>query len=202
MGNAGTSESLLNPFRAKCFIWNKHVSALCIIPPHWHDTGTWNPSLCTLTLMRGLSYFSLTLQGQYHGWWCPGALHRQDISSHDIDYMEYGGPSLTWGRILSTCVISMWITDMKCEFVFPLNNLARKGLMVESQGHQQICTDYVYKTKCPINCFPWGRVSRTCRTSKCICPNKIFAFLSVYEGKGRTTQKKWLSKFDIPEKKM
>ena len=151
MGNAGTTDCLLNPFRAKCFIWNKHVSALYIIPPHWHDPGRWNPSSCTLTLnVRGLSYLSLTLQGQYHGCWCPGTLRRQDISSHDIDYIDYGGPSLTWGRILSTCVISMWITDMKCEFVFPLNNLARKRLMVESQGHQQICTDYVYKTKCPI----------------------------------------------------
>ena len=26
----------------------------------------------------------------------------QDISSHDIDYVEYVGPYLTWGRILST----------------------------------------------------------------------------------------------------
>ena len=26
--------------------------------------------------------------GQYHGYWCPGSLRRQDISSHDIDYVE------------------------------------------------------------------------------------------------------------------
>ena len=26
--------------------------------------------------------------GQYHGCWCPGSLRRQDISSHDIDYVE------------------------------------------------------------------------------------------------------------------
>ena len=26
--------------------------------------------------------------GQYHGFWCPGSLRRQDISSHDIDYVE------------------------------------------------------------------------------------------------------------------
>ena len=51
-----------------------------------------------------------------------------DISSHDIDYVEYVGPGLTWGRILSTCVISMWSNDIKCKymFMFPLNNLARK----------------------------------------------------------------------------
>ena len=26
--------------------------------------------------------------GQYHGCWCTGSLRRQDISSHDIDYVE------------------------------------------------------------------------------------------------------------------
>ena len=25
---------------------------------------------------------------QYHGWWCPGSLRRQDTSTHDIDYVE------------------------------------------------------------------------------------------------------------------
>ena len=37
----------------------------------------------------------------------------RDISSHDIDYVEYVGPGLTWGRILSTCVITMWSNDIK-----------------------------------------------------------------------------------------
>ena len=67
--------------------------------------------------------------GQYHGCWCPGSIRRQDISSRDIDYIEYTGPSLTWGRILSTCVKSMWRNDIKCKymFMFPLKNFARKG---------------------------------------------------------------------------
>ena len=45
----------------------------------------------------------------------------------DIDYIEYVGPGLTWGRILSTCVISMWSNDIKYKymFVFPLQNVAR-----------------------------------------------------------------------------
>ena len=50
--------------------------------------------------------------GQYHGCLCPGSLRRQDISSHDIDYVEYVGPGLTWRRILSTCVMSIWSNDM------------------------------------------------------------------------------------------
>ena len=25
---------------------------------------------------------------QYHGCWCPGSFRRQDISNHDIDYVE------------------------------------------------------------------------------------------------------------------
>ena len=60
----------------------------------------------------------------------PYVATRQDISSNDIDYIEYAGPSLTWGRILSTCVKSMWRNDIKCKymFMFPLKNLARKGL--------------------------------------------------------------------------
>ena len=34
---------------------------------------------------------------------------------------------LTWGRILTTCVISMWRNDIKCKymFMFPLQKLAR-----------------------------------------------------------------------------
>ena len=52
------------------------------------------------------------------------------ISSHDIDYVAYVGPGLTWRKILSTCVKSMWSNDIKCKymFMFPLNNLARKEL--------------------------------------------------------------------------
>ena len=75
-----------------------------------------------LTLkVRGLSYLGLTMST---------SLRRQDISSHDIDYIEYVRPSLAWGRILSTCVISMWRNDIKCKFMFmfPLKNVARKGL--------------------------------------------------------------------------
>ena len=58
----------------------------------------------------------------------------QDISSHDIDYVEYVGPYLTWWRILSTCVIPMQRNDIKCKylFMFPLKNLAHKGLMQQN----------------------------------------------------------------------
>ena len=61
----------------------------------------------------------------------PSSLRRQDISSHDIDYVEYVGHGLTWERILGTCVISMWSNDIKRKymFMFPLQNLARKELI-------------------------------------------------------------------------
>ena len=67
----------------------------------------------------------------------PGSLRRQDISSHDIDYIEYVGPSLIWGKILSTCVKSMWRNDIKCKymFMFPQKNLARKGLIKQDWWH-------------------------------------------------------------------
>ena len=68
--------------------------------------------------------------GQYHGCWCPGSLCHQNISSHDIDYVEYVGPSPSWGSELSTCVKSMWRNDIKCKhiFMFLQKSLAREGL--------------------------------------------------------------------------
>ena len=37
----------------------------------------------------------------------PRLVSCQEISSHDIDYVEYVGPGITGGRILSTCVINV-----------------------------------------------------------------------------------------------
>ena len=64
------------------------------------------------------------------------------VSSHDIDYVEYAGPDLSWGRILSTCVISMWSNDIKCKymFMFPLKNLAHKGLKTFWHWGQTQCS--------------------------------------------------------------
>ena len=75
--------------------------------------------------VRGSSYL-----GQFHGCWCPGSLRRQDIISHDINCIGYVDPSLTWGRIFSTCVKSMWRNDIKSKymFMFPQNKLACKWL--------------------------------------------------------------------------
>ena len=86
-------------------------------------------NICYLPLTCGDRSISVYL-GQYHGCWCPGSLRGQDISSHDIDYIEYVGPSLTWASVLSTCVKSMWGNDIKCKymFMFPQKKLARKGL--------------------------------------------------------------------------
>ena len=53
-----------------------------------------------------------------------------NISGHDIDYVEYLSPGLTWERILGTCVISTWSNDINaniCLF-FHLKNLACKEL--------------------------------------------------------------------------
>ena len=53
------------------------------------------------------------VQHSKYGCWCPGALRRQDISTHDIDYVEYRSSSChTWGRIPTTCVMSMWWNDI------------------------------------------------------------------------------------------
>ena len=46
--------------------------------------------------------------------------------------IEYVGPSLTWGSVLSTCVKSMWRNDIKCKymFMFPQKNVASTGLIL------------------------------------------------------------------------
>ena len=101
---------------------NAHVTCCC---------GATNERYMCLTLNVRDRVISIWL-GQYHGCSCLGSLRRQDISSHGIDWVEYVSLGLTWGRILSTCVISMWSNDIKCKYIFmlPLNNLARKGLML------------------------------------------------------------------------
>ena len=89
--------------------------------------------------------------GKYHGCWCPGSLRRQDISSHDIDNVEYVAPGLTRGRILSTCVISMWNNNIKCKymFMFPLKNSARKEL--KDEIHSSDHPDFWDHSNTPIN---------------------------------------------------
>ena len=75
--------------------------------------------------VQGPSYLGLTrsISWLLMAWLLTSPGHQ----SHDIDYIKYVGPGLTWGRILSTCVISMWSNDTKCKymFMFPLKNLAR-----------------------------------------------------------------------------
>ena len=40
--------------------------------------------------------------GQYHGYWCPGSLHTQVISSHDIDYVNLYLYKFTWYKFKFT----------------------------------------------------------------------------------------------------
>ena len=67
---------------------------------------------------------------KYHCCWWPGSLRRQHISTHDIDYLEWVSTCLTWGRISTTCVMTIWWNDIKCKYMFllPLKTWARKGL--------------------------------------------------------------------------
>ena len=89
--------------------------------------------------MRGSSYLGLT--GAISWLLMPWLLTSPGHQNHAIDYVEYVGPGLTWGRILSTSVISMLSNDMKCKhvFMFPLQNVARKELicMLINGSHDQ-----------------------------------------------------------------
>ena len=50
---------------------------------------------------------------------------------HQQPWYGLCSPGLTWGRILSTRVISIWSNDIKCKYMFMFHqeNLARKGLI-------------------------------------------------------------------------
>ena len=124
------------------FIVSTHVSCQLMIWQHKdpsHQQPCYWPNSPRIHLAPTLEESTLNVRdrvilvylGQCHGCWCLGSLCCQDISSHDIDYTEYVGPSLAWGRILSMCVISMWRNDTKCKcmFMFSLKNLACKGLI-------------------------------------------------------------------------
>ena len=111
------------------------------------------PSTSETLLTCGNRVISVLL-GQYHGCWCPGSLRRQDISSHDIEYIEYVGPGLTWGRILSTCVISKWSNDIKCKymFLFHLNKIACKWLV--NVSYESAITTKRNTTMCLFHVIP------------------------------------------------
>ena len=111
---------------------------------------------------------------------CLGSLRRQDISSHDIDYVEYVGPCLTWGRVLRNCVIWMWGNDIKCKYmlIFPLQNLACKKLTLWlwRKHHQQIdrascnivqqaqpARDHIrHSVRGAVGLIHWGLVTHIC----------------------------------------
>ena len=103
-----------------------------ISPPAYHTKLTywplWKLAVILTLNVWGLSYLGLTRSVSLL--LMPWLLRGQGISSHDIDYVEYVGPGLTWGRILSTCVVSMWSYNIKCKyiFMFPLKNFASKEL--------------------------------------------------------------------------
>ena len=89
-----------------------------------------------------------------------GSLRRQDISSHDIDYVEYVSSGLTWGRILNTYAISLWSNDIKCKcmFMFPLKNVGRKGLIQTAIPNSTVChSAMVTTTDGWDNSSPWGQ---------------------------------------------
>ena len=69
---------------------------------------------------------------EYHGCWCPVSLCRQVIRSHAIRFVEEVGFCLTWGRISTTCVMSVWSNDLTDVFgpfamLFSLSTLRYKN---------------------------------------------------------------------------
>ena len=88
---------------------------------------TFEENIFDLPLMCGDQIISVQ-HGQYHGCWCSGDLHPRDNSTYNIDCVEYTSSCLTWERISTTCVMSVWKNDMNCRYIFMflLKNLAPK----------------------------------------------------------------------------
>ena len=62
-------------------------SCFCFIE-HWSLTNyTYIKKSLTLDACR--DWIILVQHSKYHGCWCPGSLRHQDISTHDINYVEY-----------------------------------------------------------------------------------------------------------------
>ena len=87
---------------------------------------------CLTLYMRGQSYLGTGITRSISWLLMPWLLmspgHQQPW--YWLRYVEKVGSCLIWGRISTTCIISMWRNDTKCKymFMFPLKNLARKGL--------------------------------------------------------------------------
>ena len=76
----------VKPLRAAFFRGNiKHIFTFYVIPPHWYDTGSWNPSSIRT---RTYPFYMSTFYSQYRGCWCPGDAKSQDISSYDTDIVK------------------------------------------------------------------------------------------------------------------
>ena len=92
--------------------WGRILSK-CVIAM-WRSFSYWGRILskCVIAMWRSFSYWGRILSK------CVIAMWRSFCY---------------WGRILSKCVIAMWRNDTKCKhmFMFPLKNLARKGLSRE-----------------------------------------------------------------------
>ena len=82
--------------------------------------------------MRGPSYFRLTRSVSWllMPWLLMSPEHQQPW--YWLCRIGRFFSCLVWGRISTTCVISMWRNDTKCKymFMFPLKNLSRKGLIM------------------------------------------------------------------------
>ena len=83
-------------------------------------------NLCLILTVRGPSYLGLTgsISWRLMPWLLTSPGHQQPWH-----WLYRICRSFSYW-ILSTCVITMWMNDTKCKyiFMFPLKNLARKGL--------------------------------------------------------------------------
>ena len=79
---------------------------------------------------------------QYHGCWCPGSLHHQDISSLGIDFVRKVGPWLSRRGISNVYIISISRNDRKCKHIFMFSKI--NSALQELNHRSSITTHVLY----------------------------------------------------------
>ena len=76
------------PLWHHCNVWGKKRNYSWDKVPNPQYTSARLHSSCLIYPLKCGDRINAVQHCQYHGCWCPGSLRRQDISTHDTDYVE------------------------------------------------------------------------------------------------------------------
>ena len=99
---------------------------------NFSDYGVFLPDITPIHRLCQILYgVKLNLIKQYYGCRYTGSLRHQDISTHDINWVEYVRSCLTWWMISTICVMSVRLNDINhiyISYMSLMKQIACKGL--------------------------------------------------------------------------